>query len=305
MKFKTNSVLILLFLLTLKGFSQTTDEEDGSFLKDKSKSKFHYGLYFGSYFANQHTANMYDGYGYDFNGVKNDFQNSFMYRKIIVEYGGGNGQPDQIAQSLNLNPGDWSFDKSDMPLKMRYNPAFMVGLQGRYSVGKKSALLLSVNASKISLNGNFTIHILNSPIGPLQPNFQNLQIFSITGSEQRIVFQMGLQRIFGDSKKPINFIIEGGPSMTLVKFTKNQLHINNLLIDLMTYYNEQGMEIYRAKLLTGVGFGAFAGMGLNLNVNPYWTLQILYNPSYDRIAMGSNPKPTLQHALGLKVYYDL
>lgn len=300
---------ILYFLiLSLHGIAQTSEGEDGNnqnLLTNKHSGKFRPGLYIGAYFPNNNTAGMYDGYGYDYEGHKNTFPNSFMYRKIMVEYGGGNGMPDQIAQVLNVNPGDWTFDQTDMPLKMRYNPAFNAGLQARYATGKKTAVMCGINASKITVSGKFTIHILNNPVGPLKPNYQNLQAFSITGSEQRMIFHAGLQRVFGDEKKPINFFVEGGISMTFVKFVNNQLHIENLLIDLMTYYNMQGMEEYRAKLLTGISFGAFGGLGINLNTNTNWILQFLYTSYYDRINLGDNPKLAFQHALGFRIYYNL
>ncbi len=296
--------VIVAFSFCLNCFAQQ-DDETGKHKKHHTNGKgFQTGLFLGSLFANKYTANLYDGYGYDNNGVKNDFLNSFMYQKIIMEYGGGNGQTDQIAQQLNVNPGDWAFDKTDMPINMKYNPSFVIGLQGRWQNSKKTGVLLNINAAKLSLNGNFTIQILTPPIGPVQPNFQNIQIFSIRGAEQRIDIQAGLQRILGEDEI-FGVIIEGGPLLNMVKFTSNKIIINNLNIDLMTFYDQYGYQFYKAKNLTGVDFGAFAGIGVNINTNANWKLQAIYNPSYEKIDIGENPKPKLQHALGIRVYYDM
>src|SRR5688572_7321666 len=99
-----------------------------------NRKGFHTGLYIGSYFADNHTAHMYDGYGFDAEGGKNNFEGSFMYQKIILQYGGGYGQTDYIAEALGVNPEDWTFDESDMPTNMRYKTSFLIGFHNRYSV---------------------------------------------------------------------------------------------------------------------------------------------------------------------------
>jgi hypothetical protein len=294
---------IVTFLICVSSFAQQ-EEESTKPRRHPNGKGFQTGFFLGSLFANKYTAHLYDGYGYNTNGEKNDFLNSFMYQKIVTEYGGGNGQPDQIAQALNVNPGDWAFDKTDMPINMKYNPSFLIGLQARWQMSKKAAVMININAAKLTLNGNFTIQILTPPIGPVQPNFQNFQIFSITGAEQRIVIQAGMQRILGDDEV-FGFIVEGGPLMNMVKFSRNQITINNLNIDLMTFYNQYGYEIYKAKNLTGVDFGAFAGLGVDVSTNARWKLQAIYNPSYERIGLGENPRPKIQHAVGVRVYYDM
>lgn len=279
------------------------DEGDSSVVRRHTDSKgLQSGIYVGFLFPNKSTASLYDGYGYDLNGDKNNFLNSFMYQKIIMEYGGGNGQTDQIAQTLNINPGDWAFDQTDMPINMRYSSALTVGLQARWKVSKQTSVLLNVHAAKLTVNGNFTIQILTPPIGPVQPGYQNFKIFSIVGGEQRMSFFTGLQRIFGQDEI-IGFLLEGGITFNMVKFYRNEAIVNNLRMDLMTFYNQYGNEVYRAKNLTGVSFGAFAGTGININTNSNWIMQFVYTPMYGNVNLGNNKKLSLQHNLGLRMYY--
>ena len=292
--FNKNSCIVL-FLIAMATLNSPV-------ARGQSERGFHVGFSLGALFANNATASLYDGYGFDRDGRRNDFSHSFMYEKIVNQYGGGYNQPDQIAVALNVNPGEWKFDESDMPLNMNYNVAFQVGFQSRYNLNKKEALLLNLVASKLSITGNFTITTTNSQqFGALSGN---IRTFPINGGEQRLVIQTGYQRILGDDPT-FNLFIEAGPSLTLVKFDKNQVKINNLLIDLTSGYSQPNLTQSGARVLTGVGLGAFAGIGINVNTNSKWTLQVLYSPSYELINIGEGPAYNLQNAAGLRAYYNM
>lgn len=294
-------LFILLFLLPALTVKSQDESDESDKIKFESKG-MQIGLYVGSYFANKHTADLYDGYGFDADGKRNSFENSFMYNKIVLEYGGGYpGQPDLIAQSLGVQHGEWSFSESDMPVNMRYAPAFLLGLQGRYSVDNYNAILLHVNASQLNITGNFTI--VTTP----QTNFtqvsRNIKTFAIKGVEQRLMFQLGYQRVFGKNER-INFLAEGGLHITMAKFDRNIILINDLLIDLTTYYYQPGYSAYYVRKPIGVGYGAFAGIGVNADLNEKARVQLIYNPSYEGVNIGEDPKLKLQHAIGLRIYYN-
>ena len=298
-------LMIVFFSRSIYCFAHSiNDDEENDFTKNKNRKGFYAGAYFGSYFANKYTAKIYDGYGLDANGVKNNFVNSFIHRRIVFDYGGGNGQIDQIAQQLNINPGEWNFDETDMPADMKYNPAFMVGMQVLYSITQKDALLINSNIARLTLNGNFTITIIAPPIGPQQPNYKNIRTFSVTGGEQRIMFQAGYRRILGDNDM-LNFFVECGPTLNMAKFIRNMITINNLPIDLSVYYNQPYYTTYHARYLKGVGLGAFVSLGTNICINPKWSIQLLYALSRECINIGENPKHTLQNAIGIRALYNL
>lgn len=295
--------LLLSFIIFVNCIAQTDDDNAPI---SKTRKGFHMGLMAGTLFANKYTANLYDGYGYDFNSNKNDFANSWIYRKIVIEYGGGNGTPDRITPAAGyVNRSDWTFTQTDMPIELKYNIALALGFHSRYCFNNKDAIVLNVNATKLTINGSFTLTSTVPPFGNTPPGWVSLKTFSILGVEQRLMFQMGYQRILGDEDNPLNCFIEGGAVITMVKFYKNQILINSLQIDLPTQYNNVGYITYQAKNLTGVGFGAFAGFGINMNASAKWTLQLVYNPSYENINIGPNPKLTLQHVVGFRGYYNL
>lgn len=275
---------------------------------------FHAGLFVGAFWANKYTAYLYDGYGFDQNGQRNTFNNSILYNQIVNVYGGANGGVDYIAQLLNVNHSDWYFNEQDMPTNLRYTTTYLVGLNTRYQINKKASITLNINGSRLTVNGKFTISSTNSSnFGSGSASQSKLHQFTILGAEQRLMFQLGYQRILGKNEK-LNFMVEGGLNFILSKAQKNQAILNsedqnnsqnNITIDLMSIYNQSPYNYYSAKYLVGGGIGAFGGIGFNLNINPRYTIQLLYNPSYDRVSLGYNPKFKMQHGFGLRVYYNM
>jgi hypothetical protein len=306
---KIPAVLLLSCLLFLifpfRAQSQDDDSTAVPVGGDNGKG-FHLGLVIGTYIANKSTTSLYDGYGFDVNGQRNTFPNSFLYNQIVNYYGGGYGGVDYIAQALNVNHNEWSFNEGDMPINMHYTVAFQVGFNSRYNLSKKRAIIFNVNGTKLTVNGNFSIStsIINNGIQGVPV----VHPYTITGSEQRLIFQLGYQKIFGDDEDLLNFFVEGGFNLTLAKVTKNQAYINgnggNIQIDLMGIYNQPAFNYYKAKYYTGVGPGVFGGIGLNLDFNPKYKLQLLYSPSYDVIRLGYQPQFRLQHSIGLRAYYN-
>lgn len=283
--------------------AQDQEEKDPEEPVQKN-TKFLTGVYVGSYFANKYTASTYNGYGFDVNGNRNTFLNSFMYQKIKNEYGGGFGYYDQVAEALQVDQHQWEFTESDMPSNMRYVPAILVGINFKVPVDKKSAVIFNMNGTKLNIEGNFTITTLR-PAGTNPATNNNIKTFAIRGSEQRLLFQLGYQRILGDDEK-FNFFAEVGFNGTLAKFDKNMIYINTLQIDLTSYWNQ---ALYPAPGPTrrpvGFGLGAFGGFGINLDTGPKFIVQILYTLSDEKVNIGTNPALKFQHGVGLRAYYKI
>jgi hypothetical protein len=309
---KLQQLFLISFLLFCNiSFAQENDSliEDETSVKQKQKS-FHAGVYVGSYWANKSSASLFDGYGFDEFGVRNTFANSLLYNQIVNVYGGGYNGVDLIAQLLNVDHKDWYFNEQDMPTNLRYTTTFLVGLNTRFQVDKKTNITFNINASKLIVNGKFTISSTTTSNGFQSQPIQNQ--FTITGGEQRLMMQLGYQKIIGNNKK-LNFMLEGGLNVIFSKAQKNIAYLtsssfngaNNITIDLMSIYNQQPYNTYSPKYLIGAGIGAFGGIGLHLTINPKYTVQLLYSPSYDRISIGYNPKFRMQNGFGLRFYYNL
>lgn len=301
---KFTPAFLLLSLLLILNHSVSAQDQDEDTLRAPRKSKFLTGIYFGSYFANKYSASTYNGYGFDIDGNRNTFLNSFMYQKIKNEYGGGYGQYDRIAEALGVDQKQWEFTESDMPVNMRYVPAILVGANFKFPLEKRGAFILNINGSKINVEGNFTISTL-TPNAPNPSNNTNIRTFPITGKEQRLQFQFGYQQIFGSDEK-FNFFGEVGVNGTLVKYDQNTIFINGLVIDLTYYVNQ---TLYPApnptRRPTGFGLGAFGGLGINLEAGSRFVVQILYTLSHERINIGTNPALKLQHGVGLRTYFKI
>ena len=313
-KFKTvkkaNKIRIVLCLLLLANsihlFSQDEETTDQTLRSNPRERKVLVGLYVASYFANKYSASAYNGYGFDLDGNRNIFTNSWLNQKLFYQYGPGNpGAHDYIADALGVDQGQWSFNENDMPFNMHYTPAILVGANFKIHVTKKSSVLVNINGTKLNIEGNFTITTFkpNNP-NPLINN--NVQTFAIRGGEQRLIFQLGYQQLLGEDDT-FNFLLEGGLVGTLAKFDKNLIYINNLTIDLTSYNNQAVYSgaYYPTKRPIGFALGAFAGMGANIDVSPKFIVQMLYSPSYEKINIGTNPKGKLQNAIGLRMYYKL
>lgn len=305
MKPALKNIYFFLFLFfSVSAFSQdTTNADDGTQDITKNLKGFHIGLQAGTAFANKYTTNLYNGYGFDPNGNQNNFTNSFL-NQVLLLYGGAYGGTDRIAQALNVTPGTWSFGPQDMPVNLKYNIAIQVGLNTRYCFDNKNAVIYNLNATKLTVNGDFTIETQV----PVNSNgFQgaaNVNTFYISGGEERLINQLGFQRILGDNDK-LNFFIEGGIDMILAKYLRNQITINNFTTDIGSlYYLQPAYGHFRGHGLEGVGFGAFAGLGLNLTLSSKYVIQLVYNPSYDKINIGAIPKHNLQQSIGLRAYYN-
>ena len=295
---------LLLIILSVKINAQNNDDKDEAETKIYKKSKILSGFYIGSYFANKYSASTYDGYGFDVNGNQNSFLNSFMYQKIKNVYGGGLGQFDQIASALGVDQGQWQFNESDMPINMRYVPAIMLGFNFKIPVSKNSAFIFNLNGSKLSIEGNFTMTLLKV-LGSNPAINSNIKTFAIKGTEKRLLFQLGYQKIFGTDDN-INFFGEIGFNGTLSQYNSNTIYINELQIDLTYYLNQNNNPITSpTKPPTGFGLGAYAGLGLNINLNSQFTMQLLYSPSHEKINIGNKPTLKLQNSIGVRLYYKI
>jgi hypothetical protein len=308
LKFALQLILILLStpILCQEG-EPIIDENSTTTIKQKG---FHAGIYVGAFWANHNTANLYDGYGFDENGQRNTFANSLLYNQIVNVYGGGYNGVDKIAQLLNVDHKDWYFNEQDMPFNLKYTTTYLVGLNTRFQVDKKTNITFNINASKLIVNGKFTISSTTTSNGFQSQAKQNQ--FTITGAEQRLMMQLGYQKIIGNNKK-LNLMVEGGLNVVFSKAQKNVAYLtsdlfngaNNITIDLMSVYGQVPYNYYSAKYLVGAGIGVFAGAGLHLTINPKYTVQLLYSPSYDRISIGYDPIFKLQNGFGLRFYYNL
>lgn len=227
---------------------------------DKNENGFYFGANLGLYLANRHNAEYYNGSGV--NSVDSTINYSLNYY--------------QIKQSLN----DYDFWLAELPSKMRYSPAFLLGIYVKYVI-KNSGIILQFDFAKLKANDVFTIEV-NDP-----NNFSSDPVYrqeSIWGSEQRATIDLGYSYTF-NSKSNVRPFIQFGGNLTTTKFVDNKIRIENLEYSITNYHYayyqiEQG----------GVGFGAFAGGGMNLIFSESISLMPTLNIYYTQAKMGDLTK---------------
>jgi hypothetical protein len=307
-------ILLLLLVLSVQCIAQddnTEEEEESTEVSPTAYKGFHAGFYAGAFFPNNYSASLYNGYGVDAAGSRNNFINSVLIQRMILNgmdstNSGALHFPsqysDQIAQALGVNHDIWYFNESDMPNDLKYNVAFMFGLDLQYGLSATDGIIFNLNFSKINVKGTFTINTRDKKLNPSLGD--SIHYFAISGQEQRFMLQLGFCRLLGPPAK-FNFLIEGGLLMNSAKYLNNYANINNLKLDLTPFTYNQGYEDnYLPTQYNAIGYGAFAGIGFNLNINPKYLIQVIYNPSFEKINTGAAPTANLQQSVGARVYYN-
>lgn len=300
------SSFLIVCLYPLRGSAQELGpehyDEDGNLIV--KQSGFFTGIYVGSYWPNDMSATLYDGYGFDYDENKLTFEDSWMYEKIYRQYGGGYGQPDYISDALGVQPGEWFFDEADMPENMTYKTSWLVGFTGRYTLDKKNAVMLNINGAILKAVGNFTM-TTRPPSGSTQIN-NSVRTYEIAGTEQRLHFQAGYQHLFGSAGRAFNFFMEGGLHATLAKFENNEIQIENLRINLYDSVDPYtGVSYYNVTRPVGLGFGAFGGAGFNIDTQSKWSLQLVYNMLLENLRISYDQGIQFSQSVGLRAYYTL
>lgn len=315
--YKLKSLLLLLSIgsCCISGLAQTYNDDNGMEQHKEKKIKkrekgFHFGLYVGTFFANNYSASVYDGYGLDYSHNKNtNFQASLLNYQINEVYGAqgvATGGQDKIANALGVQPGTWSFAENDMPQNMAYSIGLSVGLNTVYKLNWRQGLIMNLNATQLTINGALEIEY---PYGYMsagpQPagNTTPYQFFPIRAVEQRLTMQLGYQQILGDKSNAINLFYEGGVSVSIMKMVSEQAAINSLVIDLTQGINYVGYNTVAPQTIVGLGIGLFGGFGINIASNTKWSAQLLYSPTLDYLNYIYTPKFVLEHSIGLRFYH--
>ena len=197
---KSVLLILVLFVLCLSAKSQVYNYEDGESPVDPDSIQgLYFGLNLGYYFANNNSAYIYGGYGYQRDGQINDFANSWLRQSL-------DGNPTATArtsEALGLAPGEWEFTESDMPGVMQFSGSFMWAGHLRYMFNADFGMYAEVGGTNPVTVGEFTIQTFGASSDPTQN--QPLRSFGIRGEEQRLLVNMGLHRVLFRENLEIGF----------------------------------------------------------------------------------------------------
>jgi len=243
---------------------QYDDDEE----REDSIRGLSFGLNIGSYFANEKTANIYNGSG-PFDGYVNESANIRWYS--IPERIGMNGpfaisaDVREIQTFYNTGGAAYTFPADYAPTNMRYNPAMYVGLNVKYNFNRYAAIVFNTNAAKLKAVGQFTMQL---PVSSQSMNNVGPTLLSIAGEEQRFNMNLGYRQgwMMGDMS---NFFVQFGGSLLGTKWMRNYVIVANRQYDLITQSFVAGQTAISATPNTGVGFGGFVETGFEFWIGKY------------------------------------
>ncbi|MFH0865782.1 MAG: hypothetical protein V1904_06285 [Bacteroidota bacterium] len=239
--------------------------------KKNNDNGFYFGANLGLYFANSHTASYYNGS--DINSVDSTITYSINYQ--------------QIKQLLN----DYDFSLAELPVKMHYSPAFLLGVYVKYTI-ENSGIVMQFNFSRLKANDIFTISV-DDPT-----NFSSDPVYkqeSIWGIEQRASIDLGYSYTF-NPKSNYRPFVQFGANLTDTKYIDNKINIEGLEYSITNYYYS-----YQKIEQGGVGFGAFAGGGMNLIFSESISIMPTLNIYYTQAKMGELIKPRFNYTFFISV----
>lgn len=249
----------LSFKYPITSFKKNTLFQDNSPKKKDNNDGLYFGANLGFYMANRHTAEYYNGSGV--NSIDSTINYSLNY---------------PIIKEVLL----YDFYLAELPAKMHYSPAFLLGIYLKYTV-KNSGIIMQFNFAKLRANDVFTL-IIDDP-----NNYSSEPVYkqeAIWGSEQRASIDLGYSYTF-NPKSSYRPFLQFGANLTTTKFVENKIRIETLEYSITNYY----FSYYKIEQ-GGVGFGAFAGTGVALVFNEKFSIIPTFNIYYTQAKMGDQTR---------------
>ena len=299
-------ITLLVLILGNQLNAQVYNYEDGEGPPPPdSISGFYIGLAIGSYWANNNTANAYDGRGYDRSGAF--YSTASQFGQVWLNQAmQGSIQAEQRTDRL-MNPDDWEFTPSDMPLQMNFGASFMWMGHLRYMFNADFGVYTEIGGAFPVAIGEFTVTRLNPSTTP----GDQVRRFGIRGEEQRFFINLGAHRVLGrksleEQGKTSSILpyIDFGLNVTFTRFEANFINLDEEgTVDLTVFFNQQGQFVDQANLLTGAGFGGFGGAGIQIAIGSKFTIDLGYQATFVNVNLGEISEFGAQHQLILKAIY--
>ncbi|MFN8863517.1 MAG: hypothetical protein ACK5W1_04325 [Flavobacteriales bacterium] len=239
---------------------------------------FSIGLNIGAYFASKKTGNFYNGtcpvtLEENPNGVQ---CYSIAERIALLTPFERNELLQQFDNAVSV---EVPFDS--YPQNMRYNPAFMVGMQIKYNFNRDNSIVFNVNSMRLRAVDVFTLRFIGTPIQ--QNAQQDIRTFQITGSEQRFNFSLGY-RMGAEINPMTNWYLQPGVSMLGTQFEKNEIFIGDRTYELFIgAQNPQQILPYQPR--TDIGFGGYLSTGFEFFIKEKYSFDISFGFSRDKVIL--------------------
>ncbi len=224
-----------------------------------------YGMNLGFYLAHSATANYYNGSGEY--SLEKALNNSYTYNAIWQDIG-------------------YDFSLNSLPHNMSYSPAIMLGFFGTLNLNASWGILAEFNYVRLKAEDQIGLLIQRASY----VTGDNIELYRIWGTEERIDLRLGVQHTFLSATSSIHPFVETGISMTDTKVIENRARIQSQTISLK---NPRSNYLYLQDY--GIGMGGFAAAGLKIAVTDFFSLKIGYSANALRINLGNNERFLWQH----------
>ena len=209
---------------------------------EKKVTRINFGINIGMYDANKYPANFYNGSDQNVNKVSYVMSNYYWYQ--------------DIKRSLGLGATD-TVVASEFPMNMRYKVVISGGVFVRVNLSRFWGLCLDANYTQ--LKAEDVVTFLVNP--QYNYTFPDIRLIPISGTEERIHFDLLLQRNFW-LKSKIYFFAQGGLNLNYTRVLKSIIYVNQEY----SLINIYGSEFYvpGSNLQENLVFQGGLGYGLNL-----------------------------------------
>ncbi len=241
---------------------------------DKMRSiGFSYGLNLGGYFANNATANYYNGSG------RNDLEQAIMRQHNF----------NRIRESLG-----YDFELHQLPSNMVYSPAILVGVFGTLHFNTRTSLHAEFNYARIRIQDQFTLRIMRGDPGLIG---HDIERFNILGTEERSDIRIGIQQTYLSKNTPVHPFIEAGVNMINTKARENRVQIAGNSYSILNLTDTR--HGFRDD---GISFGAYAGSGIRMDIGESYALALGAHANFANINLGENDKYNMHYSIFVRLF---
>jgi len=207
------------------------------------------GFNAGMFFANRYNAGFYNGNSNNVNNIEYILNNQYHYN--------------DIKHVLN----NYDFHLGEVPEKMKYDPAYTIGFVIKYNHKNDLGFFIQFNYVKLHASDIFTLHT-DSLTFTSESAYRFGEIY---GNEERSNIDFGICKTYYAGEKTLIFV-EGGFNFNSTNVIDSKIRIEDLEYSIINIYLNQAyvpntsLTEYNVKQ-GGIGYGFFAGAGLQLIFN--------------------------------------
>ncbi len=254
--------------------------------KETEPKGFELSINFGSYFANKHHAQYYNGNSTNKNNIDYILKNQYWMDEI----------KDILRSTINRD----SIKGYELPTNMKYKPSIYFGFGLRYNYNSQWALNFQFNHTKLKTQDYFTFEVFPA----FDNEFHSYVKYGILGCETRNNIEIGLIHTINKGKivKPF---IEGGILFTNTRVDESKIVIEDREYNLINIYSSQYIPNTQLQetneIQGGLSFGGYFNAGAKFIFNSFASFEILGSCYYKKINLENYNDYKLHNALMVRL----